>query len=99
MRTKHSTILKKRLSDARYRHFTCRLAMQHRNSQRNITTEPTNNRRMIDKKPFITKAGHIQLHNKPEEIDRNFSFSGTDNGIVKMTETVPLNLERFSYHF
>ncbi|KAI8047314.1 hypothetical protein BDF21DRAFT_469469 [Thamnidium elegans] len=32
------------------------------------------------------------------QIDRNFSFSGTDNGIAKMTETVPLNLESFNYH-
>ena len=32
-----------------------------------------------------------------EKIDR-YIFSGTDNGIVKMTETIPLDLEKFQYH-
>ncbi|KAG2233239.1 hypothetical protein INT48_001688 [Thamnidium elegans] len=50
---------------------------------------------ILDNEPL---GGRIQLQNNPEEIDCNFSFSGTDNGIAKMTETVPLDLESFNYH-
>jgi hypothetical protein len=29
---------------------------------------------------------------------KNLGFSGTDNGIVTMTETVGFSLDRFKYH-
>ncbi|KAG2233804.1 hypothetical protein INT48_005957, partial [Thamnidium elegans] len=45
-------------------------------------TKPAKYRRTVDKKPFIDKVGCIQLESSSEDINCNFSFSATDNGII-----------------
>lgn len=43
----------------------------------------------------LDKAENMQINK--DSLD-NFTFSGTDNGLVTMTETIPMSLDRFKYH-
>ncbi|KAI8357298.1 hypothetical protein BD560DRAFT_406464, partial [Blakeslea trispora] len=40
----------------------------------------------------------MQLMGDADTIAKNFTFSGTDNGVVKMTESVPVSIQRYTYH-
>ncbi|KAI8331998.1 hypothetical protein BD560DRAFT_494086 [Blakeslea trispora] len=46
----------------------------------------------------IFKSEYAKSNLDPLRVSQDFTFSGTDNGIVKMSESVPVSLERYDYH-
>ncbi|KAI8375052.1 hypothetical protein EDC96DRAFT_457298, partial [Choanephora cucurbitarum] len=40
----------------------------------------------------------MELMGDAVTIAKNFTFSGTDNGVVKMTESVPVSIQKYVYH-
>ncbi|KAI8328869.1 hypothetical protein EDC96DRAFT_68328 [Choanephora cucurbitarum] len=52
----------------------------------------------VNKRGAIFKSEDAKLDLGPLQVSQDFVFSGTDNGIVKMSEAVPVLLERYVYH-
>ncbi|KAI8375369.1 hypothetical protein EDC96DRAFT_605358 [Choanephora cucurbitarum] len=52
----------------------------------------------ITGQPTIAKAEDMELMGDAVIIAKNFTFSGTDNGVVKMTESVPVSIQKYVYH-
>ena len=52
----------------------------------------------IQNKPTIVKTENAKLIDDPTIISQNFTFCGTDNGITKMTESMPVTIEKYVYH-
>ncbi|KAI8372191.1 hypothetical protein BD560DRAFT_446568 [Blakeslea trispora] len=52
----------------------------------------------ITGQPTIAKAEDMQLMGDADNIAKNFTFPCTDNGVVKMTESVPVSIQRYTYH-
>ncbi|KAI8372496.1 hypothetical protein BD560DRAFT_423353 [Blakeslea trispora] len=46
----------------------------------------------------IFKSEDAKFNLDPLRVSQNFTLSGTDNGTVKMSESVPVSLERYVYH-
>jgi hypothetical protein len=57
-----------------------------------------------DPRRCLTKKGHgvfkveVCRLDKSIDLDKDMMFSGTDNGLVTMTESVPLSVKRFAFY-
>jgi hypothetical protein len=84
--------IRSKLSGSRYQQFIRRQAKAFDPKK---PSQPSPKAK-ITENPFGVHQASKMVLNK-EKIDR-YIFSGTDNGIVKMTETIPFDLEKFQYH-
>ncbi|KAI8358404.1 hypothetical protein BD560DRAFT_491956 [Blakeslea trispora] len=48
--------------------------------------------------PTIAKDEDMQLMGDADTIAKNSTSSGTDNGVVKMTESLPVSIQKYVYH-
>ena len=98
-RTKCYTVIAKLeriLSDGRFQQY---VRIKARSLKKMPTHTPTQHpQKVISAAPMIDKAENILLHSEHQYLRESFTFSGTDNGIVKMTESVPLTFNDFLYH-
>lgn len=84
------------LSEARFQHYARVKTLSLKQQPTEIP--PTTNRTVIGRQPLIAKTENLLLHNEPLYLANNYSFSGTDNGIVKMTENVSITVNKLLYH-
>jgi hypothetical protein len=88
-------VLKKAISRARFEKFVRNKAITFRSS----LPEASEPRKHIVSRNerYIGKVKNMRLYNEGDN-PNGFTFSGTDNGIVTMTETVGFCIDRFKYH-
>jgi hypothetical protein len=90
-------ISKQKISRLRHERYLLVKAKNSRNSS-NPSTGTSAQLYKIDgtiRRHALDKAENMQINK--DSLD-NFTFSGTDNGLVTMTETIPMSLDRFKYH-
>jgi hypothetical protein len=69
-----------------------RAIYEHRHPNTTAATNPV----LIDRKPSLHKAEQCELSDSVSLV--NAMFAGTDNGLIKTTETVFFDVERFTMH-
>jgi len=82
-----------RVRDAREQLQAARRAIYE---HRHPNTVPATNPIIIDSKPSLHKAEECELSDRVSLT--NAVFAGTDNGLIKTTETVFFDIERFALH-
>ena len=89
--------VKPNLADQRYQLYIRRRALNLTKRDQKAPRQ-TRELQQITGQPTIAKAEDMQLMGDADTIAKNFTFSGTDNGVVKMTESVPVSIQRYTYH-
>lgn len=87
-------LLKKEVSQVRFEKFIRNKAITFRNKEPMIEDQ---NKHTIERhERYIGKAENMTLAG--ENVSKDYTFSGTDNGLVTLSETIPFSLDRFNYH-
>jgi hypothetical protein len=83
------------LSDARYKRYikTKALSFGRNKATSNSTDSSCKLTEPLPK--IVEKTEKLRID---QDVCHNYCYSGTDNGIVKMTGTIPMDIERFKYH-
>ncbi|KAI8380053.1 hypothetical protein BD560DRAFT_444750 [Blakeslea trispora] len=89
--------VKSELADQRYQLYIRRRALNLTKRDQKASRQ-TRVLQQIMGQPTIAKDEDMQLMGDADTIAKNSTSSGTDNGVVKMTESLPVSIQKYVYH-